>query len=71
MSDNSKAITTTEQLPLVLTVDMVCRIMGISKAKAYELTRSKDFPVIRVGRRKTIPRDTFLKWLDEKARSHE
>ncbi len=70
MPNTNNVITTAEQLPLVLTVDMVCNIMGISRAKAYELSHSQNFPVIRVGRRIAIPRDNFLRWLDETARNN-
>lgn len=70
MPNTNNVITTAEQLPLVLTVDMVCNIMGISRSKAYELSHSQTFPVIRVGRRIAIPRDNFLRWLDETARNN-
>lgn len=37
--------------------------MGISLPKAYELTKTDGFPVIRVGTRILIPMDAFREWL--------
>jgi excisionase family DNA binding protein len=41
--------------------------MGISLPKAYELTRSFGFPVVRVGTRVLIPIVDFQKWLSAQA----
>jgi len=60
-----------EELPIVLTVDQVSSIMGISLVGAYELTRQKSFPAIRVGRRITIPKASFIKWLEVQATGRE
>jgi excisionase family DNA binding protein len=51
-----------DELPLTLRVEEIAKIMRISKANAYELTRRPDFPCVKVGRRICIPRDAFLKW---------
>ena len=45
--------------------------MGISLAKAYELTRQSGFPVLRIGTRILIPVDSFRDWLREKSGSDE
>ena len=37
--------------------------MGISLNKAYELTRSPGFPILRVGTRILIPVDSLNEWL--------
>ncbi len=37
--------------------------MGISLPKAYELVKSPDFPIIRIGTRILIPVDAFKEWL--------
>lgn len=52
------------QLPLVLTVYQVQEILGISRAKAYELSRRNGFPAVRIGRVIRIPRDAFFIWLE-------
>jgi len=60
-----------EELPIILTVDQVSSIMGISLVGTYELTRQKNFPAIRVGRRITIPKSSFIKWLETQAGKKE
>ena len=55
-------------LPLILKVKQVAEVLGVSRKVAYNLTRRKDFPAVRVGeKRVVIPRDHFLRWLNEKA----
>ncbi len=63
MNKNNK-ITTLDEMPLILTVRDIEKIMGISKVKAYELVRTEGFPVIKVGRRITIPKPAFERWLN-------
>ena len=38
-------------LPLTLTVPEVGEVLGISRAGAYELVRSKGFPCMKIGTR--------------------
>ncbi len=57
-------ITTLDEMPLIMTVLDVGRIMGISKVKAYELVKTDGFPIIKVGRRITIPKPAFERWLN-------
>lgn len=49
---------------LTMTVPEVAEVMGISRAKAYELVHRQDFPVIKVGSKYLIPIDAFHKWLE-------
>ena len=49
-----------------LTVAEVKRYLNISLTAAYELSRSKDFPVLRFGGSIRIPKKAFLAWLDER-----
>ena len=51
-------------LPLMLSVPEVGKVLGISRAGAYELVRSDSFPKIRIGNRIVIPRDKFIAWID-------
>jgi excisionase family DNA binding protein len=48
--------------PLTLHVEDLQKILRLSKASTYDLTKQKGFPAIRVGRRILIPRDAFFKW---------
>ncbi len=45
----------------------VASVLGISKAGAYTLAHSRDFPAFRVGRRIVISQEKFLDWLERQA----
>ena len=51
-------------LPLMLSVPEVGKVLGISRAGAYELVRADSFPKIRIGNRIVVPRDKFIAWID-------
>lgn len=46
--------------PLVLTVGEAGRLLGISRAFAYELAARGELPVIRLGRRLLVPKRALL-----------
>jgi len=46
-------------------VDQASKVLGISRAKMYDLLRRPDFPVIDIGHRKLIPRRQLEEWLDQ------
>ena len=54
-----------EDLPLTLTAPEVGEVLGISRAAAYELVRSKSFPSMRIGTRILVPKDKFVAWINE------
>ena len=56
--------TSYDDLPLTLTVPEVGEVLGISRASAYELVRSKGFPHMKIGTRILVPKDKFLAWID-------
>ena len=47
--NNKKRLNSYEDLPLVLDVADIQRIMGISRASAYELVHTPGFPAFRRG----------------------
>lgn len=53
-----------EELPFTLTVPQVAKIMGINQTAAYNLSKSEDFPCLKIGKRIVIPRDAFFRWLN-------
>lgn len=53
------------ELPLILSVPAVGEVLGISRAGAYELVRSKGFPKVKIGNRIVIPKDKFIQWIEE------
>ncbi len=54
-----------DDLPLTLTVPEVGEVLGISRAKAYDLVRSEGFPSMRIGTRILVPRDKLIRWIDK------
>lgn len=56
-----------DELPVMLTVPQVAEVLGVSKTSAYELAHSDGFPSIALGTRLIVPRDKFLKWIDEQS----
>ena len=60
-----------DALPLTLTAPEVSEVLGISRAAAYELVRSKGFPRMKIGTRILVPRDKFLAWIDEQTEVDE
>ena len=52
-------------LPLTLTAQEVGEALGISRAAAYELVRSKGFPHMRIGTRILVPKDNFIQWIED------
>ena len=54
-----------DDLPLTLTVPEVGEVLGISRAKAYDLARSEGFPSMRIGTRILVPRDKLIRWTDK------
>ena len=57
-----------DQLPVTIQAEDIAAVLGISRAGAYTLMRSKGFPTIYVGKRRMIVlRDKFIAWLDEQA----
>ena len=55
------------ELPLMLSVIDVAAVLGISRAGAYELVKSKGFPSLTIGSRILIPKDKLIAWIDEKS----
>lgn len=57
---------TYDELPLMLSVPEVAAVLGISRAGAYELARSRDFPSLTIGTRIVVPKDRFIDWINVK-----
>jgi len=54
-----------EELPLALNADDVAKVLGISRANAYTLMHSKNFPTITIGKRMIVPKEKLLTWINE------
>jgi len=59
---------TNEKLkPMAISVDEMAELLGISRPVAFSLTRSANFPAVRIGRRILVNREGLQKWLDQQA----
>ena len=54
-----------DDLPLTLTVMEVAEALRISRAGAYDLVRTEEFPALKIGSRIVIPKEKFIEWMDE------
>ena len=54
-----------DELPLFLNANIVSNVLGISKTSAYELVRSKGFPVLKIGSRMVVPKEKFREWVEQ------
>ena len=55
-----------EELPVMLTIPQVAKVLSISRAGAYELAHSRNFPAMLIGSRIVVPKDRLLTWVDQK-----
>ncbi len=55
-----------DELPLMLSVQDVSAVLGISRAGAYELVKSEGFPAMNIGSRIIVPKEEFILWIKQK-----
>ena len=61
-----KQYKTYDDLPLMLSVQDVSAVLGISRAGAYELVKSDGFPAMNIGSRIIVPKEDFILWVKQK-----
>ena len=61
-----KQFKTYDDLPLMLSVQDVSAVLGISRAGAYELVKSEGFPAMNIGSRIIVPKEEFILWVKRK-----
>ena len=54
-----------DQLPLILSVDELAKILGIGRNTAYDLIRCGRLRSVRIGHKIRIPKDSLLEFLQE------
>lgn len=59
--------TTLDQLPIFLNADQVSEVLGISRAKAYQLMHTEAFPKIQIGKRMVVRKEHFIAWIDKES----
>ncbi len=62
--NDKKRLNSYEDLPLVLDVADIQRIMGISRASTYELVHTPGFPAFRRGRLIKVSKTAYLRTSD-------
>lgn len=60
---------TSDDLPATLSANDISRYLGISRANSYQLMESTGFPTLRIGKRKLVPKDKFLIWVNNNSNS--
>ena len=54
------------ELPLFLNAETVAKVLGVSISSGYELMHEAGFPALRVGNRLMVPKEKFIRWVDER-----
>lgn len=57
------------ELPHVLTAKDIQSFLSVSKGKAYEIFKLKDFPTLIIGGSKRVLKEDFLIWVEQQKRS--
>ena len=68
MSGVGPAVGGRPELPLLLTVREVCRLLARSRARVYEMVRMRELPHLRDGRSALVPRAELDDWIRRKRR---
>lgn len=55
-----------QDLPDVLSAQQLAVTLGVSRAGAYKLLASKDFPTLRIGGRKLVPKQQLAAWIEKR-----
>ena len=58
-----------EEMPDVMDARQLAQALRISRAGAYNLLNSEDFPTLQIGKRKLVMKDDLIRWL--KSRTHQ
>lgn len=59
------AYKTYEDLPLFLNETTVVNVLGVSPSSVYALMHEPGFPVLKIGKRMVVPRESFIRWVEE------
>ena len=54
-----------DELPLFLNTATVAKVLGIAPSSSYELIHERDFPVLRIGNRIVVPKEAFIRWVEQ------
>ena len=54
-----------DELPLFLNADTVAKTLGVSPSSGYELMHEKEFPSLKIGSRIVVPKESFIRWVEQ------
>ena len=54
-----------DELPLFLNAATVAKVLGIAPSSSYELIHEKNFPALRIGSRVVVPKEAFIRWVEQ------
>lgn len=54
-----------DELPLFLNAEIAAALLGISISSMYELMQEQDFPVLKIGARRVVPKDKLRVWVEQ------
>lgn len=54
-----------DDLPLFLNAELVAQVLGIAPSSSYELMHEDGFPVLKIGNRMVVPKEKFIRWVEE------
>ena len=53
-----------EELPSLLTVEEMSKILRVGKVKAYQIVKMPGFPSVKIGRSVRIPTKALFNWIN-------
>ncbi len=54
-----------DDLPLFLNAELVSKVLGVSPSSGYELMHESGFPVLKIGSRMVVPKEKFVRWVED------
>lgn len=54
-----------DDLPLFLNAETVAKVLGVSPSSGYELIHEPGFPVLHIGNRMVVPKEQFIRWVND------
>jgi excisionase family DNA binding protein len=49
----------------LLRAEEVAQLLGVGRSKVFEMIRSRELPMIRMGRSVRVPRTALLAWIEQ------
>lgn len=55
-----------DELPVFLRVEEVALVLNISRATAYNLTKSGEIPTVKIKQKRiVVPKEELLRWIEK------